>query len=56
MPYTSKVGAGLSTVLSVFVSIPFTGKQLDKLVQHEHSESHQAPAASYMQGKTAKAL
>ena len=51
-----KAGAGLLSGSSVFVSTPFTGTRPDKLVQHEHSESHQAAAARYREGKQRLAL
>ena len=35
-----KAGTGLLRGSSVFVSTPFTGTRPDKLVQHEHSDSH----------------
>ena len=38
----SKLGTGLLSGFSVFVSLPFTGPWLNILVQHKHSESHQA--------------
>ena len=50
------MGAGLSTVLSVFCVNSVYREATDKLVQHEHSDSHQAAAASYVQGKAAKGL
>ena len=40
-----KAGTGLLSGSSVFVSTPFTGTRPDKLVQREHSDSHQAAAA-----------
>lgn len=41
---------------SMFVSVPFTGKCPDKLVQHEHSSSHQAATTSYREGQQRLAL
>ena len=46
-----KAGTGLLSGSSVFVSTPFTCTRPDKLVQHEHSESHQAAAARYREGQ-----
>ena len=40
-----KEGTGLLSGSSVFVSALFTATCPDKLVQHEHSDSHQAAAA-----------
>ena len=51
-----KAGTGLLSGSSVFVSTPFTGTRPDKLVQHEHSDSHQAAAAGYREGQQRLAL
>ena len=51
-----KEGTGLLSGSSVFVSAPFTGTRPDKLVQHEHSDSHQAAAANYRERQQRVAL
>ena len=42
-----KAGTGLLSGSSVFVSTPFTGTRPDKLVQHEHSDSHLLHISSF---------
>ena len=51
-----KAGTGFLSGSSVFVSTSLTGTRPDKLVQHEHSESHQAAAARYREGQQRLAL
>jgi len=42
-----KAGTCLLSGSSVFVSMPFTGTRPDKLVQHEHSDSHLLHISSF---------
>ncbi len=51
-----KTGTGLLSGSSVFVTSPFTGTRPDKLVQHQHSDSHQASAAGYRERERRLAL
>ena len=51
-----KTRTGLLSGSSVFVLTPFTDTQLNKSIQHGHSESHQAAAASYREGQQRLAL